>query len=213
VSLLQKARAELRRRSTPPTETEMLLDHLRREEMRELRDALASKPPNYETVRRMEHRARIRLKLGLRVSDRSDPTFRPDGWALRPCSAPAHGGCDCTLRALDTRRIATRLGLEYHTRRIHSRLHPPVVVSDESLSGPDARRKPRVAAVLPFRRREPPEEPVRDDPLRLNPVREPPPLDPALQARLESGPLETVEELSRRLGVPLYPTPPEGSYR
>jgi hypothetical protein len=54
-----------------------------------------------------------------------------------------------------------------------------------------------VARVLPCRRKEAPPAPTEP---------ESPLLDPALSAR---APLETVEELSRRIGVPLMPIPGE----
>jgi hypothetical protein len=206
-ALLDRVRREMWRRSEPRPE---FLDFLRREELREVRSTLLATtrgdPLDTTLLARMERRARVRRRLGLRLRDPNDSSFKPDPWGERPCAHPTYHDCDCTLVALDTRRISTRKGLEHHTQLIHTRRYPP--------TKPEQPERRPLAKVFAFRRPEPPEEPlVRDDPLRLNPVCEPAPLDRALQARLESGPLETIEELSRRLGVPLYPQPPERSNR
>jgi hypothetical protein len=191
MSLLDRVKAELERRREPPTELQVALQYLRTDEIRTLRDAVEEQPLDTEMVAKMERRARIRQKLGLRVFDRNDPTFVPDAWAIRPCNAPAHGDCRCTDQALDTRRIGTRLGLEYHARQIHAKLHPPVIVSDQAPDESPEWAARRLADVLPFRRRK--EAP----PAPMEP--ESPELDPMLAERV---PLESLGQLAELLHLP-----------
>src|SRR5689334_22359645 len=124
--LLDRVRQEMHRRSEPRPE---LVDFLRRDELRKVRDALLAatrgEPLDTALLARMERRARVRRKLGLRLRDQNDPSFKPDRWAERPCAHPTYHDCACTDEALDTRRISTRRGLEHHTRLIHARRYPP----------------------------------------------------------------------------------------
>lgn len=195
VPLLDRVQGELRRRTGPRPK---LLDYLRDEELRELRAALRAahegSPLDAELVSGLERRARVRHKIGLRLTVPGDPSFRPDPAVYWPCPVLMTGEtyCDCGLRALDERRIATRQGLMHYARQFHNKRHPSVKPE------PEWRPPPRLARVLPFRSRKPREESVAPE--------EPEQLDPALQSR---APLESIEQLATRIGVALMPTPPE----
>jgi len=179
----------------------MLLAYLRDDEVKALRAAL-SEPLDAALVGRLERRARIRRRIGLvPFFDRNRPGL---GARDYPC-VKGHGPdyCSCLDEALDSgKRIATLGGLQYQASLFHNRRHPP--------QKPEPQWRPEPATVLPFSKRKPAAEPsVPDDPFRLDPVPDPV-LDPALEQR---APLETLEQLAERLRVPLYPQPPEGSYR
>jgi len=198
--LLDRVQGELRRRASPPP----LLGFLREDEIETLLDEALGEPVDVEVVRRIEHRARTRQRIGLPPF--FDRTAEPRRLRRHPTEYPCvrgHGAdyCWCVDEALDAgRKISTLKGLRHQASLFHNRRHPP------QQPEPEPRR---LASVIPFRKRKPAAEPlVPDDPFRVNPVRDPG-LDPVFEQR---APLETIEQVAARLGVALYPQPPEGSY-
>ena len=205
MTLLDRARAELRRRAAPPRQP---LAYLRRDELLELRAALVGGPVDYATVARFEKRVAIRRRIGLPPF--FDPTAEPGERYTKhdlmrdSClrTGAWRGDCGCIDEALDSgRHIATERGLRYHAANIHERRNQPVVASPEPQEEPERAARRPLARVLLFRRRkDAPSAPTEAPPAPTK--RDSPVLDPALTARV---PLETVEELARRIGVPLMP--------
>lgn len=193
--LLDRVRVEMRRRAAPLSPGQLLLGYLREDELELLRRALHADPIDGRTLRLMEQRARLRQKIGFGpIFDRNAAPGTRQDYRWQRCCVMGYGSdyCACLDEALDSgRRIATVKGLEHQARLSHAKRHPPP--KPEPQWEPSPRR---LATVLPFRTRKPPPQRSVPD--------EPSPLDPALEAR---APLETVEELSWRIGVPLMPVP------
>ena len=204
MTLLERARRELARRSTPPTQAQQLVWFLCSDELRDLRAALDADPIDFETVARLEVRSAIRRRIGWLPQEAPKERLDRDTslWQLKyDWCLHGIGGCQCLSQALDSgRRISSRRGVEHHARMHHERWQretQPDVFGPKIEPKPERHAVQSLAKVLPFLRRpQRPAEPV----VSIEPKRHL--LDPALELR---EPLETVEELARRIGVPLMP--------